>query len=149
MPSVSATRRASYTSSSEQQRPCTASGMPSCPASRRWFQSCMVRPMTSCPSARSMAATVEESTPPDMATAMVLFCGIGFKAGCQLRAHSCSIVNRGQLPEAGDGLRQQVEGELNILCRVLFAEAEAKAGAGYLWRQAHRGEHVGGLDRAG
>ena len=45
--------------------------MPSCPASRRWFHSCMVRPTTLCPSARSMAATVEESTPPDMATAMV------------------------------------------------------------------------------
>jgi hypothetical protein len=27
--------------------------------------------MTLCPSARSMAATVDESTPPDMATAMV------------------------------------------------------------------------------
>jgi len=26
-----------------------------------------------------MAATVEESTPPDMATAMVLFCGIRFQ----------------------------------------------------------------------
>src|SRR5579864_467396 len=71
MPICWATRRASYTSSSEQQRPCTDSGMPSRPARRRWFQSCMVRPMTSCPSARSMAATVEESTPPDMATAMV------------------------------------------------------------------------------
>src|ERR1700728_2699703 len=31
----------------------------------------MVRPITLCPSTRSMAATVEESTPPDMATAMV------------------------------------------------------------------------------
>ena len=50
--------------------------MPSCPARRRWFQSCMVRPMTLCPSARSMAATVEESTPPDMATAMVSVFGI-------------------------------------------------------------------------
>jgi hypothetical protein len=31
-----------------------------------------------CPSARSMAATVEESTPPDMATAMVRSVGIKF-----------------------------------------------------------------------
>src|SRR5580693_2404758 len=31
--------------------------------------------MMVCPSARSMAATVEESTPPDIATAMV--CGVG------------------------------------------------------------------------
>src|SRR5580698_7988495 len=36
----------------------------------------MVNPMTWCPSARSMAATVEESTPPDIATAMVLESGI-------------------------------------------------------------------------
>src|SRR5712671_859261 len=76
MPMCSATRRASYTSSIEQQRPCTDSGMPSCPASRRWFHSCMVSPMMLCPSARSMAATVEESTPPDMATAMVVGDGI-------------------------------------------------------------------------
>src|SRR5712692_3085815 len=76
MPMVSATRRASYTSSIEQQRPFTDSGMPSCPARRRWFQSCMVRPMTLRPSARSMAATAEESTPPDMATAMVSECSI-------------------------------------------------------------------------
>src|ERR1700730_13106391 len=32
----------------------------------------MVKPTTWCPCARSMAATVEESTPPDIATAMVL-----------------------------------------------------------------------------
>jgi hypothetical protein len=31
----------------------------------------MVKPMTLRPSARSIAATVEESTPPDMATAIV------------------------------------------------------------------------------
>src|SRR5260370_36134586 len=72
MPRTSATRRASYTSSIEQQRPRTCSGMPSRPARRRWFQSCMVNPTTLCPSARSMAATVEESTPPDMATAIIL-----------------------------------------------------------------------------
>src|SRR5580698_5682741 len=32
----------------------------------------MVKPMTLWPSARSMAATAEESTPPDIATAMVV-----------------------------------------------------------------------------
>jgi hypothetical protein len=36
----------------------------------------MVRPMMLCPSARNMAATAEESTPPDMATAMVLEFGM-------------------------------------------------------------------------
>src|SRR5579864_990394 len=58
----------------EQQRPCTVSGIPSRPARRRWFQSCRVRPTTVCPWACSIAATVEESTPPDMAIAMVWFC---------------------------------------------------------------------------
>src|SRR5271165_5532204 len=77
MPSVSATCRASYTSSSEQQRPCTgSSGMPRWPAKRRWFQSCIVSPTTLYPCAHNIAATVDESTPPDMATAMVLsLCG--------------------------------------------------------------------------
>src|ERR1700721_64330 len=55
----------------EQQRPCTASGIPSCPARRRWFQSWRVRPTRVCPCARRSAATAEESTPPDIATAMV------------------------------------------------------------------------------
>src|ERR1035437_5104602 len=74
MPRCSATARASYTSSMEQHRPRTASGMPSCPASRRWFHSCSVRPTTVCPCAHSSAATAEESTPPDIATAIVSGC---------------------------------------------------------------------------
>jgi hypothetical protein len=40
--------------------------------------------MTLLPSARSMAATVEESTPPDMATAMVRFCDTMTLCGQQL-----------------------------------------------------------------
>src|ERR1035437_5431135 len=74
MPRCSATARASYTSSMEQHRPRNASGMPSCPASRRWFHSCSVRPTTVCPCAHSSAATAEESTPPDIATAIVSGC---------------------------------------------------------------------------
>ena len=54
------------------------SGMPSRPARRRWFQSWRVRPMRSYPWACRSAATAEESTPPDMATAMVLLDCIGF-----------------------------------------------------------------------
>src|SRR6185437_52752 len=75
MPSCSATWRASYTSSSEQQRPALgASGMPCRPGSRVWSQSCNVSPTTVPPAWTRIAATVEESTPPDMATAMVVFC---------------------------------------------------------------------------
>jgi hypothetical protein len=109
-----------------------------------------------------MAATVEESTPPDMATAMVFGSGIGhqasgFRSSCQLsarnlfwrtklRADGCSIVNRGELAEAGYGLRDEGEDEFNVIGRVLFSQAEAEAGAGYLWRQAHGCQHVGRLN---
>lgn len=58
--------------------------MPCLPARRVWSQSCRVRPTTvfretaePAPSWASMAATVEESTPPDMATAMVVFGDMG------------------------------------------------------------------------
>src|SRR5271169_950381 len=122
---VSATRRASYTSSSEQQRPCTDSGMPSWPARRRWFHSCMVRPTTLWPSARSMAATVEESTPPDMATAMVLVWDIKAAFSSWLLALAKSqwltansflfIVYGRELSQSGHGLRNQAQGKLDVL----------------------------------
>src|SRR6266404_1573283 len=63
MPSAHATRRASERSSSVQQRPVR-------PASPEWSQSCIESPMTSCPSSFRSRAATEESTPPDMATAM-------------------------------------------------------------------------------
>ena len=48
MPRCSATRRASYTSSSEQQRCCLRAVALQVCGSRRWFQSCMVRPTIVC-----------------------------------------------------------------------------------------------------
>src|SRR5437016_9866884 len=113
--------------------------MPGCPASRRWFQSCIVRPITRWPSARSMAATVEESTPPDMATAMVLEGGIqhsalstqhsAFKSKTQLTADRCLIVNRGQFSQAGYGLGDKIESEIDFFRRILLSQAETNAGA--------------------
>jgi hypothetical protein len=46
-----------------QQRPLR-------PASPEWSQSCIERPTTSCPSFFKRRAATEESTPPDMATAI-------------------------------------------------------------------------------
>src|SRR5512141_2930712 len=118
---VSATRRASYTSSKEQQRPCTDSGMPSCPARRRWFQSCMVSPTTLYPSARSMAATVEESTPPDIATAIVCF-----------EPMSRSLlrrVHRAQFSQFGQYFRQHAEELIYLFVRIHLPQTEAHRAA--------------------
>src|SRR5579864_1201808 len=139
--------------------------MPSRPARRRWFQSCMVRPIRLCPSARSRAATVEESTPPDMATAMVFvfdaipdskFSAIsnwhlalrqtGF-AKCQvLRANSLLSVRRRQLPEPGNRFRYQGKCKVDLFRRSLLAQAEAETGARLVGPKAHREQDVRGLD---
>src|SRR6185295_14392490 len=63
MSSAQATPRASDRSSSVQQRPVR-------PVSPEWSQSCIERPTTSCPSSLRSRAATEESTPPDMATAI-------------------------------------------------------------------------------
>src|SRR6266496_5645322 len=63
MSRAQATRRASEMSSRVQQRPVR-------PESEEWSHSCIERPMTSCPSSFSRRAATEESTPPDIATAM-------------------------------------------------------------------------------
>src|SRR5580765_6284115 len=90
----------------EQQRPCTCSGMPSRPARRRWFQSCMVRPTTLWPSARSMAATVEESTPPDIATAMV-----------RATAVVCALMESQERPDSIIDEPERRKGAKGLLCR--------------------------------
>src|SRR5579864_3305292 len=149
--------------------------MPSWPASRRWFHSCMVSPTTSWPSARSMAATVEESTPPDMATAMVCLFFI-FSKGCELRAITAIglrlfIVKPTrddglarswrleaqlttdhcrwrQLPQSCDRLSHQSHCEFHFFHRVLLTEAETNAGACPIWAHAHGGQHVRRLNRS-
>src|SRR5262245_32848519 len=64
MPSRPATALASCRSSSAQQRPKEG------PAPSVWSWSCMEIPTSSWPCSWSSAAATEESTPPDMATAM-------------------------------------------------------------------------------
>ena len=124
MPICSATRRASYTSSSEQQRPLEA---PSTARSgrRRWFQSCMVRPMTVRPWRASSAATVELSTPPLMATAMGA-----------LRHRT------GNPPQMRDRRGQRLHQRVHLLGRVGAAQRNAQAGARALGGDPHGGQHV-------
>src|SRR5215813_2690306 len=148
MPMVSATRRASYTSSSEQQRPCTASGIPARPARRRWFHNCMVRPITFRPSARSMAATVEESTPPDMATAMVSWFGIQHSGSLRMD-RGAFIVQRRELSQSGDRRGYKLNREVHLFSGVLLSDAESNAGAGAVRAQPHGGEDVRRLNRSG
>src|ERR1043165_827814 len=66
MSSFQATRRASARSSSVQQPPYVVS------AADRLSYICIDRPTTSWPAALRMYAAVEESTPPDMATAIFM-----------------------------------------------------------------------------
>ena len=80
-----------------------------------------------------MAATVEESTPPDMATAMVLEGSIGKwdlalsnwhlakSKEVQLIANGCLIVNRGEFSQAGYGLGKNVESEVDLFRLILLA----------------------------
>src|SRR5579872_553697 len=146
MPICCATRRASYTSSSEQQRPCTDSGIPSRPASRRWFQSCMVRPMTLRPSARSMAATVEESTPPDMATAIVSC--VNFSLLASTTHFHLWVVPRRNRPQMRDSFGNQRQREVNVFFGRLLSQAKADAGACPIRPKAHGKQHMRGLNRS-
>src|SRR5580704_18367096 len=77
----------------EQQR-CCEGPAPCNWGKRRWFQSCMVRPTIGWPRSARMAATVELSTPPLMATAMAF---AGNETGCGALA---SIVDGGGVMES-------------------------------------------------
>src|ERR1039458_3384633 len=147
MPICSATRRASYHSSRERRRPHPVGAPPSADASsgrRRWFHNCMVMPTTVRPSRTSMAATVELSTPPLMATAMgdsVLTFGTTvthsgtttpLRSWLRLEPHAVAVSSGmhrdpAQMRDAGaDGFDERV----HLRGGVGAAEGEAHAGAG-------------------
>src|SRR5579863_3746261 len=66
-----------------------------------------------------------------------------------LIANCCPIVNRRQLPQAGNSLWKQAQSELNVLGGVLLAQAETEAGPRPVRTQSHGGQHVRWLDRSG
>src|SRR5579862_4893191 len=118
--------------------------MPSRPARRRWSQSCIVSPMTLCPSARSMAATVEESTPPDMATAIVR-APISFR----LLDSNMLAVDRAQLAQSRGCFRRQCERKIDLFSGGLLSQTKPNAGPRPIRRRSHRDQHVRRLNRPG
>lgn len=58
------------------------------------------------------------------------------------------LINGAEVSEMGHRFGQQGKGKFDFIGSVLFAQAEAEAGAGYLRGQTHRREHVGRLDGA-
>src|SRR5258708_7119929 len=88
-----------------------------------------------CPSRRSMAATVELSTPPDMATAIgvwladILECG---RQAAQMRK----------------GLAGGLNESVHLPGRVGVAERKSQTGTGLIGAQTHRQQHVRRLHRA-
>src|SRR5579863_9379467 len=115
----------------EQQRPVERS--PESWGSRRWFQSCIVRPTTVSPRACSMPATTELSTPPDMATAMV---GSGINGG---GLTGCEPA------EMGDALNQSFHKRVHLGCVIRAAQRNAQAGAGLFAGEADGGKNVRGF----
>src|SRR5579863_3813872 len=94
----------------------------------------MVRPATLWPSRLSNAATVELSTPPDIATAI---------RSAIVRAH-CRR-DPAQMCDAGfDRFDQSID----LFFRVLGPERKTHAGARFLRRQAHGEQNVRWLDSA-
>jgi len=52
-----------------------------------------------------------------------------FKSKTQLTADRCLIVNRGQFSQAGYGLGDKIESEIDFFRRILLSQAETNAGA--------------------
>src|SRR5215468_2002972 len=101
-------------SSSEQQR-CCAGPSPCNSGRRRWFQSCIVRPTTGRDCCWRTAATVDESTPPDIAIATRPGCvsaltgrvsnwvSVGISFTFILAGFRHFAIGGGEFAELGDG----------------------------------------------
>src|SRR5437762_2938946 len=127
----------------------------------------MVAPMTSYPASTSNPAATELSTPPDMATStrsltapLPPIADWGFriadwKHGLRIRnpqspIRNCSpspVQHRGQLPNLLNDLRQGADERLHVLRRAVPPQREPQRRHAELARDAHRREHMGGLDR--
>src|SRR5205814_2236296 len=121
----------------------------------------MVRPTTGRPCCWRSAATVEESTPPDIATATRPGC-VSARSGRvsnwvaafmeEISLGGGLLVRRGKLAELGDSGGNDLQGKIDVGLRGLAAETEAQAGARFLGGQADgrgAGRGVRGRRRAG
>src|SRR5262245_46376110 len=136
MPSRSATARASWKSSSEQQLPA--------PSRARRSE----MPTTSCPAATQRAAATALSTPPLIATTTLAPHRVGSlpdaPCGPRLRRGPPLGVgrSRGLHPHLPNELRQQIQDRVDLGGRRPRPEAQAEAAAGGLVVEAHGAQHV-------
>src|SRR5581483_4020539 len=130
---AAAARRASCRSSSVQQLPKRMS--PS-----RWSYSCIDTPITSWPWSASMAAATDESTPPDMATTILIVLLYDFRPRGFAGRH---------LPEPFDDGGEDRDDVIDLLLCIGRAQAEADGVLRPVQRESHRLEHVRRLQRAG
>src|SRR5580693_10425832 len=101
-----------------------------------------------------MAATVDESTPPDIATAMVWFSWfksnypISFEVSASngnptLRSRFGGFpINRAQVSQPRYYLWNQLQREVDVLSSVLLTKTETQARSRAVRRQPHRGQNV-------
>src|ERR1700733_8820511 len=110
----------------------------------------MVSPMTLFPSARSMAATVEESTPPDIATAIVSVVDIVI----YVMARSSRLAPRGlfptggQFPQPADRPRPQPQSKFNVLRRIHLPQTKSNTSPSPFSRHPHGHQNMRRLNRA-
>src|SRR3989442_1450579 len=143
MPSCAATRRASSTSAALQH-----------PESLSPPHNFSVTPVTSCPSAWSTAAATEESTPPLIITSTRLIFarsrpygpGRSGPARCSAGYPPPDPRSRGGPDETVHGLGNDRERDVDVGGGRRVAEAEADRRAGPLRGEAHREQHVRGVD---
>src|SRR5262249_36987540 len=119
----------------------------------------MVRPTTGLPACCRSAATVEESTPPDMATATRPICVSllsGKVSNCvcvviyfrnlsshfYFRAFGQFAVRGGEFTKLCDGCRNYFDGVVDLGHCGVASEAEADAGTRFFRRKSDGGEHV-------
>src|SRR5580698_354638 len=103
-----------------------------------------------------MAATVDESTPPDIATATVLCFSVtsvfdpivmSVLLRRWLETNRGLLVHRTDLSQSPDDFRHKCHGKVYIFGRSLLAEAETNAAPRAIGRQPHRRQYVRGLNR--
>src|SRR4029077_465698 len=109
----------------------------------------MVRPTTLSPRSCSSAATVELSTPPLMATAIVpLVCPL-FMEILRASAGACLFAREGRkLAQALDNAGKHANGIFDLLGGGAAADADPQARARLQRREADGGQHVRRLNRS-
>src|SRR6187401_2384624 len=135
MPSVAATRRASWRSSIVQHVPKARDDGPASDVCEpAWSYNCIDMPMTSCPARTSKPAATDESTPPDIATTTRM------ASGAHLRARETS--------QLVDDRRKFRHDEFDVRVGVTGSETQADGILCPRRGQTHRPKYVRWFERA-